>query len=86
MAVCEAMAAGVPVVGYDLPVYHRIYGDAFLKVPCFDTEEFARQIVRILDDGALFAEYRRRGLECAASYGWDTIAAADREATLALMV
>ncbi len=80
MAVCEAMAAGVPVVGYDLPVYRRIYGDAFVKVRCFDAEDFARQIVRILDDASLFADYRKRGLACAASYGWDAIASADWEA------
>ena len=77
MAVCEAMAAGVPVVGYDLPVYRRIYGDAFVKVSCFDADDFARKIVQLLDDSALFEEYRRRGLECAAAYGWDAIAVAD---------
>ena len=77
MAVCEAMAAGVPVVGYDLPVYRRIYGDAFIKVKCFDFDDFARQVVRLLDDPALYAEYRRRGIACAASYGWDAIAADD---------
>ena len=80
MAVCEAMAAGVPVVGYDLPVYRRIYGDSFAKVCCFDAEDFARQIVRLLGDATLFADYRKRGLACAASYGWDTIADADWEA------
>ena len=83
MAVCEAMAAGVPVVGYDLPVYRRIYGDAFVRVPCFDHGAFARQIVRLLDDGALYNEYRRRGQSCAASFGWDAIAAADWEAVVA---
>ena len=82
MAVCEAMAAGVPVVGYDLPVYRRIYGDAFAKVRCFDFEDFARQIALVLDDQALFAEYRRRGLACAASYGWDAIASADWDALM----
>ncbi len=77
MAVCEAMAAGVPVVGYDLPVYRRIYGDAFLRVRCFDFDDFAAKITSLLDDAALFAEYRRRGLECAASFGWDAIAGDD---------
>jgi glycosyltransferase involved in cell wall biosynthesis len=71
------MAAGVPVVGYDLPVYRRIYGDAFVKVSCFDADEFARKMVQMLDDASLFADYRKRGLACAATYGWDAIAAAD---------
>ena len=85
MAVCEAMAAGVPVVGYDLPVYRRIYGDAFVKVRCFDFEDFARKIVHLLDDQALFAEYRRRSLACAASHGWDAIVSADWEALAGLV-
>ncbi len=77
IVVCEAMAAGVPVVAYDLPVYRRIYGDAFLRVPCFDTEAFAETVVRILDDPDLYAEYRNRGLERARRYDWNRIAADD---------
>jgi glycosyltransferase involved in cell wall biosynthesis len=76
------MAAGVPVVGYDLPVYRRIYGNAFLKVRCFDKDDFARNIVRLLDDQSLFDDFRRRGLACAASYGWDAIAASDWDSVL----
>ena len=80
MAVCEAMAAGLPVVAYDLPVYRRIYGDAFAAVPCFDAKAFAAAITRVLGDEAVFADLRQRGLACAAAYDWDAIAAEDAAA------
>lgn len=77
MAVCEAMAAGLPVVAYDLPVYRRIYGTAFAAVPCFDTRAFAAALAQVLDDTARHAGLRAAGLAQAAAFGWDAIAAAD---------
>jgi glycosyltransferase involved in cell wall biosynthesis len=77
MAVCEAMAAGVPVVAYDLPVYRRIYGTAFAAVPCFDTRAFAETLAQVLNDAARHAALRAEGLAQAAAFGWESIAAAD---------
>lgn len=77
MAVCEAMAAGLPVVGYELPVYSRIYGNAFCKVPCFDYDVFAQEIVQVLDSPQRYTEYRERGLLKSASFGWNSIAQDD---------
>lgn len=74
IAVCEAMAAGVPVAAYGLPVYRRIYGDAFRLVPCFDADAFADAIVEMLESSSAYAEYRGRGLQCAESFDWDRIA------------
>lgn len=77
MAVCEAMAAGLPVVAYDLPVYRRIYGNAFRQIPSFDFDSFAESIVELLDDKATFGQYQSKGLETAKDFGWDVIAASD---------
>ena len=33
IAVCEAMAAGLPVVAYDLPAYQKIYCGAYKAIP-----------------------------------------------------
>lgn len=77
MAVCEAMAAGLPVVAYDLPVYRRIYGNAFRQIPSFDFDSFAESIVELLDDKATFDQYQSKGLETAKDFGWDVIAASD---------
>ena len=56
---CEAMAAGVPVVAYDLPVYRRIYGAALALAPAFDFDAFADEVVRLLTDPETFARRRR---------------------------
>ena len=77
IAVCEAMAAGLPVVAYDLPAYQKIYTGAYAKVPCFDIEKFARTLLSVLDDPAALAELRRKGDAVAKQYDWDQIAADD---------
>lgn len=80
MAVCEAMAAGVPVVAYGLPVYGRIYGDSFVSVSQYDHAEFAASIVSLLETPGEFDEFRARGLACAGEYDWDRIAKDDAAA------
>jgi len=79
IAVCEAMACGLPVVAYDLPVYRKIFGDALLKIPIGDTSSFAQTICRLLSSQTEYDEYRNKGLECSKQYDWDTIAERDKE-------
>ena len=80
IAVCEAMAAGLPVAAYDLPVYKRIYGDAFSAVTCFDHSKFAKTIVNLLDNQSEFESFREKGLTCAKKHDWDAIATDDSKA------
>lgn len=77
IAVCEAMAAGLPVVAYDLPAYQKIYRNAYVKVPCFDKEKFASTLVNVLGDTATYSEFKQRGNGAAKQYDWDQIAAED---------
>lgn len=79
IAVCEAMACGLPVIAYDLPVYRTIYRDAYVPVRMFDCRDMAAQICRILNDPAMWADYQRRGRETAARYEWSRIAETDWE-------
>ncbi len=77
MALCEAMACGLPVIAWDLPVYRRIYGAAFNAVPLGDHAAFATAICRLLDDPVAAETWRVKGLACAAGYDWDKLAEAD---------
>ena len=79
IAVCEAMACGLPVVAYDLPVYRRVYGDALATVKENGHRAFAEMICRLLDEPSVFDDYRRRGRVCAAKYDWDQVAKDDVE-------
>ena len=80
IAVCEAMAAGLPVVAYDLPAYRKIYPGAYAAVPCFDNAMFARTVVRLLTDSDEYARLQNLGRICASQYDWNAIATADSAA------
>jgi glycosyltransferase involved in cell wall biosynthesis len=79
IAVCEAMACGLPVVGYDLPTYRRIYYDSFVKIPIGDTMMFAEQICKILDSPIEYEVFKEKGLHCAKQHDWNFIADEDWE-------
>lgn len=80
IAVGEAMAAGLPVVAYDLPAYRKIYAGAYSPVPCYDFAAFAKAIVQTLDDSAEYTRLQNLGRICASQYDWNTIATADATA------
>lgn len=74
IAVCEAMAAGLPVVAYDLPAYQRIYKGAYVPVKCFDFDAFASSLVKVLDSPELYDGLRLAGMDTASKYAWDMVA------------
>ena len=59
--ILEYMAFGLPVVLYDLTEGRRSAEDAALYAKRDDTEDFARQIVKLLDSESLRAELGARG-------------------------
>lgn len=77
IAVCEAMACGLPVVAYGLPVYRRVYGDALATVPEGDHRAFAETVCRVLDSGVEFSRLAEAGRRRAATYDWDEVARND---------
>ena len=59
--ICEAMACGLPVIAYDLPVYEDAYPKGMVKVPIGDKKAFANAVIRILEN-----EEERERLSCQA--------------------
>lgn len=59
--ILEYMAHGLPVVLYDLTEGRRSAADAALYARPGDPEDFARQILKLLDQDALRAELGVRG-------------------------
>ena len=72
----EAMACGTPVVASDSSSLPEVLGDAALLVPPGDVAALAGALARLLDDGALRARLRERGLARAASFTWERTARA----------
>lgn len=67
----EAMAAGVPVVLTDIPSFAPLADDVVSRVAPGDAEAMERAAARLLDDPALWAARRARGLAVARSYSID---------------
>ena len=74
IAVCEALACGLPVIAYDLPIYREVYGDAVLCVPTGDLGALARETGRLIADKKRISVLARRGLKEARRHDWNCIA------------
>ena len=74
IAVCEALASGLPVVGYRLPTLDELFGDAYVHAPPGDTDALAESVARVLESRSTAAALARRGVEVAARYDLDRVA------------
>lgn len=70
MATAESMAAGLPVVAYDLPIFGNIYKKGFLTVPLGDKQQMAQQIVKLLKNPKLQQQLSKEALQQAQNFTW----------------
>ncbi|MDQ3916917.1 MAG: glycosyltransferase family 4 protein [Acidobacteriota bacterium] len=66
----EAMSCGAPVLAGARTSLPEVVGDAGLLADPFDEGALARALARLIDDDALRAELRARGLRRARSFDW----------------
>lgn len=74
IAICEAMACGLPTIAYDLPAYQGVFDNAILKAPIGDWEELAQMSIRLLQDSELYTKMRDKALKTVADFDWEKIA------------
>ena len=74
LPVLEAMACGAPVVTSSTSSLPEVAGDAALLVDPYDIEEIAAAMRRVLEDEALGAELRAKGLARAKEFSWERTA------------
>lgn len=73
MASAEAMAFGIPCVGFDLPAYKSYYPKGMVKVPLGSTRLFAKSVVKLLDDKKLRNKIGKDAKDMIfKNYSWDT--------------
>ena len=81
----EAMALGIPVVTSNRGALPEVVGDAGLMVDAEDRRGLAAAIRAVLSDDARAGDLRRRGLQRAASFTWDSSAGTLYEAYTRLL-
>jgi glycosyltransferase involved in cell wall biosynthesis len=72
--VLEAMTLGCPVISSNAAALPETCGNAALMASPNDVNSFSNAMVKVLDQPALAADLRRRGLARAATFSWDRAA------------
>ena len=74
IAVCEAMAAGLVPVVYDLPPYREFFQGGVVTVPIGDRRALANAVIELLSDEEKRIELKQKAVLCASQYSWDNTA------------
>lgn len=74
MVAAEAMAAGLPVVAYDLPIYKKIYPRGMIKVPLGNISEFAQKVIDLLSNEENRVKISREAYENSQKFSWEKTA------------
>ncbi|PWU25606.1 MAG: hypothetical protein C5B48_00445 [Candidatus Rokuibacteriota bacterium] len=82
IAVCEALASGVPVVAYRLPVLDELFDGAYLGANPGDVAGLARLAMLVLTDDGVAQQLAQRGLAIAARYDVGRVAETELEVIL----
>jgi glycosyltransferase involved in cell wall biosynthesis len=84
LSINEFLGAGLPVVAYDLPIFHHVFPEQLDLVPLGDRTDAARRILALLADPERQHTQGRRGREFVARYDFRAVAAAELAALAAL--
>ncbi len=72
MASAEAMAFGLPCVGFDLPAYASYYPQGMIKVPMNNLDEFAQKIIFLSKAKDVYAKYAGQAKKLiSTNWSWD---------------
>ncbi|MBN1245719.1 glycosyltransferase family 4 protein [Candidatus Bathyarchaeota archaeon] len=73
IVIAEAMACGLPVVAYNLPIYEGIYGKNIVRVQLGNIHQFADAVITFLDDNNLRKTFGLDSEKFVDRYNWDKI-------------
>ncbi len=75
IAIAEAMACGLPVVAYDLPVYREIFPQGMIRVPLNDIKRFSEETLNLLENDETRNILGKKGQTQVTIYDWSHVAA-----------
>jgi glycosyltransferase involved in cell wall biosynthesis len=70
----EALAAGIPVISYDLPELKSVWKEGCIFVPKHDVDAFAKRVLELLRNAEDRAKQEQVGLHYVKAYDWKAIA------------
>jgi len=73
ISIAEAMAAGLPVVAYNLHVYKEVFEDKLVTVPLGDVDALAKQIIFLLENPDFATKIGEASREFVKRYDWKTV-------------
>ncbi|MCD6094288.1 MAG: glycosyltransferase family 4 protein [Candidatus Omnitrophica bacterium] len=82
IAVGEAMAAGIPIIAYDLKELINIWKNHVVWIPLGETQAFARRILEYLDNQLILKGLLEEDVEFIKSLEWENIAKEELEVIL----
>jgi len=70
MAAASGLACGLPGVCFDLPVFHSYYPKGFIKSKIGDFNDFAKNILLLLNKSNTYKKYSIQAIQEAKTWDW----------------
>ena len=74
VVILEALACGLPVVGYDLPIYQEIFNEYIITAETGNSENMAENVLGILENEEKHRKVVEDAKEVLSKYDWKEIA------------
>lgn len=71
LAIAEAMAAGLPTVGYNLDVFGNVFKKGFITVPVGAKQEFAKKILYLLNNQEEYQRLKNETVQESKKLSWE---------------
>lgn len=71
LAIAEAMAAGLPTVGYNLEVFGNVFKKGFITVPIGDKKEFSQKILYLLNNNREYLRLKNETVQESKKLSWE---------------
>lgn len=71
ISIAEAMAAGLPVIGYNLTIFGDVFKKGYTTVPKGNKEVFAQKILSLLENRKTYISLQKEAKEQAIKLSWE---------------